>query len=214
MLLITFTLFSCSRMENTADIPGDKNAFDPIIALPEVSAFAGDDVVLFSLEAWFIKPTGTIDIDADYKPWIQYNFIKKHTPVKEKDVQSDVPLGTITTSKDNTEKAEAISVQIIKPYTHEVRTADDEGFNSYKHGGMERSMRVDPFSSWKEVYQTSVVAPAPLPFSTIWQKAIDLGAPSDNVVANIKYDSKNGYTFEISQTNYKYKFDLTGKQID
>ncbi len=218
MLLSTFILFSCNIIENTDDIPDDKNAFDPIIAIPEVSAFAGDNAVLRSLEAFLIKTDGTIDIDAEYKPWVQYNFINKLTPEKEENADSDGPIGVTQTAKDTTEKAELIKVIIIKPYTKEVQTLDADRNvrnRTFIHGGMERIiLRVHLFSKYKELYQIAQAASTPLSFRTIWQKAIDLGAPSDNVVANIKYDYKEGYTFEISQTDYKYKFDLTGKQID
>ena len=83
MLISTFILFSCNIIENTDNIPDNKNAFDPIIAIPEVSAFAGDNVVLRSLVAYLIKTDGTIDIDAEYEPRVQYIFINKLTPENE-----------------------------------------------------------------------------------------------------------------------------------
>lgn len=219
MMLSIFILFSCNIMENTDDIPGDKNAFDPITAIPEVSAFAGDNAVLMSLVASLIKADGTIDIDAEYKPRVQYIFINKLAPEKEENVDSDVPMGVTQTAKNTSEKAEYIKVIIKKPYKEERQKMDEADrsvvYRTFIHGGMERIiLRVYLFSEYKELYQIAQAASKPLSFRTIWQKAIDLGAPSDNVVALISYDYKEGYTFEISQTDYKYKFDLTGKQID
>ncbi len=223
MLIITLGVFSCrTPIDNTANIPGDINAFDPVAAIPKVAVFAGKTVnwdfsksikgvVLLSIEARLIRPNGTMDIEAEYKPTARYKFLAMPVPEKEKKERSTVPLGAQKEIQDTVKRVDYVQIFILKPEKRNVREAGYEGTRMMKHAGMEKVVKAGyRFSSWEHSYRIGEVASPPLSFSLIWQKAIEQGAPSENAVANIFYDVENGYTFEIEQTDYKYTFNLKG----
>ncbi|MCS7071830.1 MAG: hypothetical protein NZM00_10020, partial [Anaerolinea sp.] len=54
------------------------DAFDPVAALPDVRAFAGEGALLAEIYATSVRPDGTIDLNATYtpQPYVDYQFYR------------------------------------------------------------------------------------------------------------------------------------------
>jgi len=222
VLLFVITWTSCNRVSYTANLPGDKDNFKPVEALPKVSKFVNKDQILdpdsytckqriiLSIEAVNIKPNGTMDLEAENEPYVLYYFV--------------APCSTANT--EPVTKSYLTKVRIFKPYTDESKVqARDLAVTEYvskHHGGMEKSKAEWYPESKGEKYNYQTIteniekvysARTPVSFAKIWQKAIEAGAPSEDVVATIEYHALYGYTFKINNTDYQYQFDLDGSLI-
>lgn len=245
IILITTLSVACQREVNTADLPGDKKKFDPIVALPKVTKYINKEPVLnlelfnigtlylLDIRAIYIKPDGTLDLTSDYEPKVFYTYIYQYTEKeKEEEPEKKHPIGVERVEKIKKEAKPPIwvthGIRIIKPYRRKrVVEGRDSGKSQeeyFYHGGMQKYSIGWPYPPEKgEQYKYKTIlenidkvisAPPPLSFAEIWQKAINAGAPHENTVAIIEYNALYGYTFEIKNTDYKYRFDLAGSLIE
>ena len=95
--LASLVSISCQRILNTSDLPGDKKKFEPVAAISKVTEFveSGEPMnafyencgkqYLLGIEARYIKPDGTMDLEADYEPVTIYSFISKTVTGKPKE---------------------------------------------------------------------------------------------------------------------------------
>ena len=212
LMLVLLFLYSCGYY-----IPGDYKAYDPVASLPGIVMYAesvkeppdyieGGDVYLTAIQAAYIKPDGTINVlEEGFNPNCTYEFVKKIKPADDK---SNAPLGVGSSIKE-TKYAQGIHVIVSRPR--------DEDFINYNAGTVgkyhENGLNVNyTIKGWDKKYD-SLKDETPLSFKTIWQKAIEAGAPSENAVAIINYWYNSGYLFRIQNTEYKYRFDRNGDLI-
>ena len=82
------------------------------------------------------------------------------------------------------------------------------------YAGMSRSEgpKIYDYDEIKKLESGYRALPEPLSISRIWKKAIEAGAPTENVVANIHF-WKGSYLFEIDGTDFKYTFDGDGRLV-
>jgi hypothetical protein len=211
-------------IEQTAELPGNPAAFDPIKSLPAVQAHAttgkgagnageagtGPTAELLSIDAKYVKADGTLDLTVTdpYRPRADYQFfIRDDANGKEAP-----PLGAGGVEGGFYHKT--VSVDVYEPgqWRH-VRSMGSGGSSeySYQNKGMDRdegSLRFDN------------PRPAPLPsctFATLWQKAIELGAPA-NALADINYSltyqGDPRYQFSISGSDYDFTFGADCRLIE
>lgn len=197
-------------IEQTAEIPGDATAFDPIASLPAVQAHAGAAAELLSIEAKFVKSNGTLDLTVTdpYRPRVEYEFfIRDNSPGKEAP-----PLGAGGVEGGFYNKK--VSVDVYEPgqWRH-VRSMGSGGSSeySYQNKGMDRDEGSLVFDNPR---------PAPVPacrFGELWQVAMERGAPAD-ALAGIRYDltyqGEVRYNFEISGTSHRFEFNADCKIIE
>jgi hypothetical protein len=176
----------------TQVVPGDAKAFDPIAALPEVAAQAGEGAELTLLDAYYVRSDGTLDLTASYHPYVNYAFVRKvPTPADAP------PIGA--GGKADASWYEPVTIKAYEPGSWwQVRS----GNNSYSY--MNRGMKRDTSRP-----TTSPNAIIPLPkctFKQLWSAALEKGAPKD-AVAVIRY-SERGYRFNIDGADIRLEFDL------
>ena len=213
LLLVLFILYSCGYY-----IPGDYKDYDPVASLPGIVMYAesveappdfidGGDVYLTEILAAYIKPDGTINVmEEDFNPDCSYVFVKKIKPVDDK---LKTPLGVGSPIKEAKDKAQEIHVIVNRPRDENSINYNSGDVGKVHHNGLELYYSI---GDWDEEYD-SLETETPLSFKTIWQKAIDAGAPSENAVAIINYWFGNGYLFRIQNTEYQYRFDRNGNLI-
>lgn len=190
------TWLSTYFWEDTREIEGDGNAYDPIAAFDTVSAYAGENAQLLSIEAYYVRSDGTLDLYADYFPRVDYDFYVEVS----NEAGDDVPLGAPNSSANADTLYQAVSIAVWQPY--QMRSVSTSRSYSYMHMGMER----DISEPQRSKPSNGVPAPA-CHFADLWATAIEKNdAPSD-AVAIIRYNS-DGYNFSISDTNIRMQFDF------
>jgi hypothetical protein len=189
-------------IEQTAELPGDAVAFDPIAALPAVQSHAGAAAELLSIDAQYVKSDGTLDltITDPYRPRVEYEFfIRDDSAGKEAP-----PLGAGGIEGGFYNKK--VSVDVYEPgqWRH-VRSMGSGGSSeySYQNKGMDRD-------EGSLVFDNPRPAPAPAcSFGELWQVAMEMGAPADALAGiryNLTYDGEPRYEFRIEGSNHKYEF--------
>jgi len=184
---------------NNRCIKGDPASFDPIEQYEVVKRYAGgDDLNLVSIKIHYVKRNGTINLYADYKPHVIYEFYKRMPPKKS----SDMPLGTEVSHP----KYKLITVKIRQPYRFE--------FWKYKPGSAKGRFHLGML---KESYDLSAEPKQAVKpncsIKGLWDKVLKLDKhiPED-AVAVITFTDR-GFSFSIKNTKYSYTFDSDGNQI-
>lgn len=197
-------------IEQTAELPGDAAAFDPIAALPAVQSHAGAVAELLSIDAQYVKSDGTLDltITDPYRPRVEYEFfIRDDSAGKEAP-----PLGAGGIEGGFYNKK--VSVDVYEPgqWRH-VRSMGSGGSSeySYQNKGMDRD-------EGSLVFDNPRPAPAPAcSFGELWQVAMEMGAPAD-ALASIRYDltyqGEVRYNFQISGTSLRFEFNADCSVIE
>ena len=200
LVSLVFVATGCTY-ENSVDLPADINNFPPIRTLPKVEAYVGPDAKLVSIEARFVRPDGTLDLEADYKPSLEYTFIQKRKSA------DDQPVGTGTKSRTY----ERIEVDVREPgwvHTKEFGGGVNKE-TTEKHKGMNKKLSFVDGDDWKRRARSPKCD-----FEKIWSEAREVSSkiPKD-AVANITYDSL-GYEFTIRDLDVKLYFDTMCKPED
>lgn len=190
-LVLLLVMSGCTTSDNTTAPPGDLQKFDPIASFAAMATYAGPEARLVSLQAYFVRTDGTMDLEAEYHPHLGAEFVTRATPEDVK-AQGAVAPGSGFSVGD----ALQTSLAVRAPQTRHVSSGSREW--NEDHLGMER----DPGS--KASGREKFAEPPHCGFAQMWQKAIEQGAPAD-VVANIKYDSE-GYTFEANGRDFRRRF--------
>jgi len=201
ILAVTLVIISCSEKDSAA-IPGNIRKFDPVESYEKVHTFAGEDTGLISIIAYYVKPDGTIDLKADYKPGVYYSFYQYIDEVIEK---KGGPLGSGIEEDRIEYKSEYINVSITEPHYYTIQINLDEPETKYDPGMNRTNSKSD-----KE-FDGSLIAPPALTFKDIWDRAADMGTPY--AVAVITYDC-NGYRFFVKDTDISFQFDFNGELIE
>jgi hypothetical protein len=176
---------------NNKRIKGNPSLFDPIGQYETVKQFAGgDDFKLGSIEAYYVKRDGTLDLYAKYKPNVRYKFYKQIKIKKNKDI-----------------RYKAVTVKITKPYHLETWSHRPGHTKGIFHLGM-----------FKESYYISVHPKTfkrpNCSLKKIWDYVIEIEKDiPQNTVAIIDY--KDGkFTFHIKNRSSLYIFDSYGLLIE
>lgn len=185
--------------EETFAISGDNRRFDPFAKLPEIRSRLQPNAGLVSIQATFVRSDGTMDLEAEYTPFPQteYVFVR---PL-DKAPENAPPIGAGRGPDDIW--FEEIRVKCYRP--GQLRHVRRMGGNmnteyTYKHLGMEIDRRTP---------QSGQPEPAiPDPECTtrdLWKLAMARGADV-NAVARIEYH-KDGYEFRIDRTDVRFACD-------
>jgi hypothetical protein len=181
---------------DTKEIEGEGNAYDPIAAFDTVSAYAGNEARLLSIEAYYVRSDGTMDLYADYYPRVNYEFYI----VVDDEAGHDIPLGAPNSTADAEVLYQGVTISVWEPY--QMRSVSTSTSYSYMHLGMERDV--------DEPSRTKPAEPIPAPacsFADLWAKAIEEQDAPENAVAIISYNA-DGYEFYINDTDVRMHFDL------
>ena len=196
---IVFPLFvSGFGNADTRPVPGDASNFDPVGALPGVTAYAGDGAQLISIDAEYVRSDGTMELTATYSPApsVEYKFVHK---VPRPDNAAPVGAGGANTG----DWYEPITIDASQPgkwWSVSKTSGNVTTKYSYMNQGMERE------TSTPENGLDSEIVPAPAcSFAELWKVALKKDAPKD-AVATIEYD-QNGYRFNIIGLGYDLDFD-------
>lgn len=181
----------CFTAEDTAAPPGVLEKFDPVANYAAMAAYAGSDAKLVTLRASFVNIDGTMDLTAEYRPYVDATFVTRAT---EADVAAQGPVAPGSGFVIGDGLTTRLSVR--SPHWQHVSSGGSEW--DEKHLGMERRRGGEASRSEK------IAAPPTCSFAGLWQQAIGLGAPKD-VVANIVYDA-DGYMFEANGRDFRRKF--------
>ncbi len=181
----------------TAELPGDARAFDPVASLPAVQAYAGTGTRLVSIEVALVRADGTMDLEASYspKPSVTYTFARS----VERPADAPPPGAGGANTGDWYEE---ITIRAYDPGARrQVTTTRGNSRTTFRYTnkGMERNV-ADPAASTPEF----VDAPA-CSIAALWDVAIAAGAPGD-AVARIDYDA-DGYEFGITGVGVNLDFD-------
>ncbi|MBA3874908.1 MAG: hypothetical protein H0X30_37755 [Anaerolineae bacterium] len=184
---------------DTRPVPGDAAHFDPVASYPSVLDYAGTGAQLVSLNAYYVRSDGTVELNATYSPapYVDYDFVRQ----LDKAPPNAPPIGAGGANTDPW--YEPIEIHLYQP--GQFRHVESAG-NSYTYvnKGMERSVD-DPQNGLRD----PVLPPPACPFAKLWSVAVTKDAPAD-AVAIITYD-ENGYDFSISGLSVYLKFDMDCK---
>ncbi len=176
---------------DTQPVPGDPAKFDPVAALPGVLAYAGENSQLTSLEAYYVRSDGTMDLTANYNPYANYETVHKvPTPADAPPVGAG---GTI-----NGSWYMRVDIKAYEPGQWRHVTSGSSEYD-YMNKGMERE-EYKPTTSVPDILPTPVCS-----FASLWKVALEHDAPA-NAVATISYDTR-GYHFSIRDTSVSFDFD-------
>lgn len=179
-------------MADTREVPGDPTRFDPIASYQAVRDYAGDNTELVSIDAYYVRSDGTLDLTVtNYTPRVVYEFTRE-TP-RPADAP---PIGAGGTAG---KWYENISIEAYQPGKW-WSVSSSSGDYSFMNKGMEREVE-KPTSS----QPTTVPAPR-CSFADLWAEALKHDAPRD-AVAIIEYD-RYGYRFSISGLSIDLRFDM------
>lgn len=180
--------------EDTWFLPGDARNFDVTATFAEVQKHAGDDVQLVSIEAYYVRSDGTIDLKAEYTPYVRYTF------VRELDEPPDdaPPIGAGGNLDDRW--YERVEVMVERPWKSWSVTSGGSSY-TYYNLGMDRDTS-DPAAG----LPGNLVPPPTCPFAMLWEKAMQRDTPR-SAVAVIRYDEQ-GYHFSVNSTPYNFDFDF------
>lgn len=177
----------------TRELPGDARRFDPVAALPEVQAYAGENARLISLEWNLVRADGTLDLEAPYtpKPSATYEFARE---VPRPENAPPPGAGGANTGP----WYRNVSIRAYDPGQR--RTIIRNGRRStYANQGLERG-EYDATTARRRF-----VDPPTCPIRDLFAVAIARGAPPD-AVARVVYDA-DGYSFTISGVGISLEFD-------
>lgn len=180
----------------TQPVPGDASRFDPITALPGVTAFAGAGAQLVALEAWYVRADGTLELTATYSPSPRVTY----TFAREVPRPADAPPPGVGGANAGP-WYETITIEAYQPGQWRTVTRTGGGISTrfqYVNEGMTREVS-------KPSAARVALARAPgCALADLWQTALEREAPRD-AVAVIKYDV-DGYTFSIDGTSVNLRF--------
>lgn len=187
---------------STTPISGDASAFDPFAALPEVTAFAGEGVLLAEIEAVQVRSDGTQNLNATYappRPRTTYTFFRE---VARPENAPPVGAG----GAGGSQWYEPITVEAYQPGATSHITQTGGGMNietNFTNQGLKREID-DPTNNL--AFHDSGFADAPkCTTRQLWSVALERGAQAD-AVASIIYNV-DGYEFRISGTGFSLSFD-------
>ena len=178
--------------EQTWFPPGDPAQFDPVQGFGTIQSYAGGGSRLLGFEARFVRPDGTLDLNATYspRPTVEYRFARS-LPGPPKDAP---PLGTGRRADD--QWYEPITVKVSKPWEFRSVSRSSGGTRTryqYFNLGMARD------TGRAQAGRPLAFASAPsCPLRDFWKAAAARGAP-EGAVAVIRYDAA-GYSFQIQGT--------------
>lgn len=197
--LALLVLAGCFTADNTAPLPGDARNFDPVAHFAAMAAYAGPDARLVSMRAMFVRTDGTLDLEADYHPYVDAAFVIKATPEDAK-AQGPVAPGSGFAAGD----AIRLQLSVRAPATYHVQSGGSEW--DERHLGMDRRPGGKPGGSER------FAEPPRCGFAALWSAARQRGAP-DDVVANIDY-AADGYTFAANGRDFRMRFAPDCKPVD
>jgi hypothetical protein len=185
----------------TTSFTADPRRFDPVAALDEVAAFAGDGMAFAGLEAHYVRADGTLDLEQDYapadagrdqrnafRPHVRYFFLSREGPADNR------PPGAPASST-----AQGTTIVVREPYS-----ADEKASTRKRgvHFELNRGMRR------YDGAVTGVEQPAPVPncsIDALWPAARAAGAPPD-AIAIVRYDH-SGWQLRIDGTGVDLHYD-------
>lgn len=201
VLLCAGTLaFTSWVVEGSRPIPGDPSRFDPVASYADVAALAGPNAELTSLIVQYVRPDGTLDLNASYSPRALYAFYR------EVPAPSDKPIGAGGTASGMV--YEPVRVEVSRPFDlMQVRRASGIAVNTYPY----LDLGMDPEYGSAVPNAPGVAVPPPAcSLADLWKMALAQDAPSD-AVATITYD-QYGYQFQIDGVNLRMAFDANCKE--
>lgn len=192
---VFYIVVGCANTDNTAPAPGNLNAFNPIGAFPKIAAFAGEQAGIVEIVAKYVLPNGTMDLEAEYKPNVEYRFVVFRSA---KDYRDEGPLPPGAKRDDY----RYVNIKVFEPSTYHVTIGAGRHSSERltKNKGMERHV-----SSTTDNNE-EVIPPPKCDFSELW-KNIPNSQAYKNDSAVIKY-SKEGYKLELNGAKKTFWFKL------
>lgn len=191
------------RWYYTTDIPGDPRTFDPIGTYPYIARFAGNNVLLQDMDMHNVKQDGTMDLTADDKPYVTYEFYEPvPLPKNPPPIGADGGTANHVWSRD-------VDVEVHNPGY----TAIADGLESlfgislpqstlFGSKGVSKDFEIDETHSYNDT--TNTLRAPQCSLAEFWKTALKEGAPADSV-ARIDYGI-DGYDFVIENTNIHFEF--------
>lgn len=161
-------------------ILGDVSHFDPIGTYPAIAKYAGSNLQLSSINIYFVRSDGTLDLTASYKPHVYYYFFQNlDTP------PSDAPpIGA----------GGKLNEKWYQPVSVDVRAPENAGDKP----------SVDRYDTKPTNEKQHLISPPTCSLKKFWSVALEKGAPR-NAVATVDYNF-DGYYFAISDTSLRLEF--------
>lgn len=177
----------------TQPLTTDPNNYDPFIGLEQARALAGEDAMLISINAYYVRSDGTMDLNASYTPAprTEYKFVRK--VARPEDAP---PVGVAGST--NGQWYEPLTIEVYRPGSRRHVSITSGGSRvsfDYTNEGMVRDVDSPTTSLSGEIVEDPKCATKQL-----WSIALENDAPQD-AVAIIEYDA-DGYDFNISGVVY------------
>lgn len=187
-------LFTSLVVERSAFVPGgDASNFDPIVHFDAIQQHAGEDVKFVSMDVYYVRSDGTMDLYADYRPRAEFTFYRELSTPPD----GAPPIGAGGSVNDRW--YEEVDVDIARPWQMWNVTSGSTRYQ-YINFGMDQETNSAVTSPPGEV------APKPgCSFKRLWGAALERGAPAA-AVATIRYNV-SGYEFDIRDTDIDLRFD-------
>ena len=183
----------------TQRLAGDLSRFDPMARLPEMSEHAGDGAQLQIMDLQGVRPDGQIDLtDRQVDGKAQYIFVRPSEPPR-----NAPPVGAGGSVDGHWRRK--VLIRAERRGAHVTRRGGDGTHYRRSRGLMVTSMDI-------EGGQVDALSAAPqCDLSALFQEAIRLGAPGENVVARITWSggddrSEPSYVLHIPGTKVRMVF--------
>jgi hypothetical protein len=177
----------------TQPLTTDPNNFDAFAGLEQARALAGENALLISINANYVRSDGTMDLNASYSPAprTDYKFVRE-IPRPE-----DAPPVGVAGST-NGQWYEPITIEVYRPGSRRHVSITSGGSRvsfDYTNEGMVRDVDSPTTSLSGEILEDPKCT-----MKQLWAIALEHDAPQD-AVAIITYDAE-GYDFNISGVVY------------
>jgi hypothetical protein len=187
------------------EFPGDRASFRPVENYYKVARLAGSRVEVRRIDARFVRSDGTLNLDADGEPMVEYHFVRKRKKwrTKMKNTSKRRRRRRRTNTNLNRRNRTKYKYQLVK------LTLKKSGKETGS-GGCGGSAQVTPYISRSKtrIEEKGCVAKSPsCRFSDLWEKAAKAGMPTD-APATIIYTCK-GYDFSIPGKKETLHFDTS-----
>ncbi len=195
VLVVTLMTTGCPEELSVHDSkpPGPMERYDPLATWEAVRDFTGPGAQLLKINARYVRPDGTMDLEADYDPYVVYTFLRPRAGASKKPVGAG---GGVTHDE--------VIVRVGPPgYLSTTRTGGARNVKMRRgHDGM-----VEMNASAADADDLKEVVPGPTcTTQQLWASAREAGAPAE-AVAIIQY-GKRGYRFVIDEIDFEQQLNF------
>lgn len=190
---------------HSKSLTGNPATYSPITYFSEAQELAGEDALLYEMEAKFVKSDGTMDLTASYNPPPSADFTFY--------IPADKPKDAPPTGAGSDKYSREVNIMVERAWTtHGVTKSTANTRTRYTYFNFGIAADFDEPNNFRQL-EKAVPTPK-CDFADLWKAAITEGA-NPEAVSTIIYN-KDGYDFRVfgDKEDLYLKFDMSCKLTD